>query len=304
MFRPLLFSRNIFFYVLIFCFLCVAALQQPSSLPKTWSNRYGSLITPVATGVWSADRPFIWNNIDVGGKMVIARAADGSLLVHSPVEWTDGLSLAIDRLGGGIGHIIAPNYEHLKYTKQWADIYPNANIYACPGLPSRMAEVRFTHEFGITDTDEFTTTCDWIWLDCEENPVTRKPFFNEVVFFHRSSKTLFCSDAFWNYPTSDKPNYFGLEGTGELHICPKIPLNDALEMIAVPFGTRAWAFGMNRIYLPFYKHLMTRRYRERYNDVVARIMAWDVHTIAPCHGDVISGRNLCKSILQRHFSLN
>jgi len=56
--------------------------------------------------------------------MVIARMGDGKLLVHSPVEWNEELSASLDLLGGGVGHIIAPNYEHLKYTKQWTDAYP------------------------------------------------------------------------------------------------------------------------------------------------------------------------------------
>ena len=66
--------------------------------------------------------------------MVVTRVeGDGSLLCHSPVEWTPELGKALDDLGGGIGHIVAPNYEHLKYTKQWSEKYPDACIYACPG---------------------------------------------------------------------------------------------------------------------------------------------------------------------------
>jgi hypothetical protein len=294
--------------ILLLFFIYIKALQQPP-LTKTWSNRYGSLITPIATGVWSADRPFKWNMIDVGGRMVIARTTDGSLLVHSPVEWTDELSKAIDKLGGGVGHIIAPNYEHLKYTKQWADTYPTANVYACPGLVSRMPEVKFTHEFSVTNTDEFSTTCEWLWLNCEENPFNGKPFFNEIIFFHKLSKTLFCADAFWNYPTASKPNYFGVEGTGDLHVCSKAPMNEVppgdgngIE-IPVPFGTKAWAFGMNRIYLPFYKRFMIRKYKDEYKAAVSKILSWDVQTIAPCHGDIIKGKTLCNSILQKHFTI-
>ena len=44
-------------------------------LPRTWSNRWGLTITPIATGMWAAERPFLWNGIDVGGRSVICRMA-------------------------------------------------------------------------------------------------------------------------------------------------------------------------------------------------------------------------------------
>ena len=88
---------------------------QAAELPVTWSNRLGLHLTPIATGLWAAERPFVWNSIDVGGRSVIARMPDGTLLVHSPIEWTPELGERIDRLGGGVGHIISPNYEVGKF---------------------------------------------------------------------------------------------------------------------------------------------------------------------------------------------
>ena len=79
----------------------------------TWSNRQGLTLTPVVTGLWSADRSFMWNNINVGGRMAVARMNDGSLLVHSPVEWTKELGDCLEQLGGGVGHVLIPNFEHL-----------------------------------------------------------------------------------------------------------------------------------------------------------------------------------------------
>ena len=45
----------------------------------------------------------------------------------------------------------------------------------------------------------------------------------QVVFFHTPSKMLITTDLFWDYPSKN-----------------------------VPFGTKAWKFGMDQIYLPFY----------------------------------------------------
>lgn len=59
----------------------------------TWSNRLGTVITPVSMpGVYGACRPFYWNKIDVGGRMAIielSTSSDGSkpdLFIHSPVN--------------------------------------------------------------------------------------------------------------------------------------------------------------------------------------------------------------------------
>ncbi|CAN0543573.1 unnamed protein product, partial [Laminaria digitata] len=37
-------------------------------------------------------------------------------------------------------------------------------------------------------------------VDTETNPFTGKPFFNEVLFFHRPTKIMTTSDLFRNYP--------------------------------------------------------------------------------------------------------
>ena len=249
-------------------------------LSKTWSNRFGSILTPIATGIWSADRPFIWNNIDVGGRMTVARVGD-DLMVHSPVEWTEELSKVLSSLGGSVKHIIAPNYEHLRYTEQWSKKYPDAFMYACPGLPPRMPEVNFDFEFGKTDVDgTFLESVEFVWMNCETNPATGRPFFNEIVFYHKQSKTLMASDSLWNYPEGSMPNFYGIEGIGTLHECPKVPLssNSNIE-VKVPFGTRLWKAGMDKVYLPFYKRFMIRGKIDEYHIAVDKILSWDVETI-------------------------
>lgn len=45
--------------------------------------------------------------------MVAIKLADGSLWVHSPVELDVPLREALDQLGP-VGHIVSPNYEHVK----------------------------------------------------------------------------------------------------------------------------------------------------------------------------------------------
>ena len=51
----------------------------------------------------------------------------------------------------------------------------------------------------------------------------------QVVFVHKPSGTLIATDLIWNYPGSGTPK-----------------------------GTQAWKFGMDKVYLPFYKKFMIK----------------------------------------------
>jgi len=269
-------------------------------------------LTPIATGLWAAERPFTWNGIDVGGRAVIARMPSeregelGGLLVHSPVQWEPELDDSLKRLGGqGVQALVSPNYEHLKYIKQWSDKYPESKKLACPGLKYRMPEISWTHEFGDENND-CPNGFEYIWFDCEVNPFTGKPFFNEVVFFHRQSKAVFMADTFWNYPSTDLPNYFNIEGTGAVHKCPKVGeiKEDLVPSVSFPFGSRMWKVGMDKIYLPFYKQFMVGHKgarREKYNMCVEKLLSWQAELIVPCHGDVVRGKSLCDQVLRTHF---
>lgn len=44
-----------------------SGVKMCGSYDKTWSNPQGEVLVEVAGGqVWAAERPFVWNGIDVG----------------------------------------------------------------------------------------------------------------------------------------------------------------------------------------------------------------------------------------------
>mmetsp|Transcript_38477 Transcript_38477/g.77587 ORF Transcript_38477/g.77587 Transcript_38477/m.77587 type:complete len:210 (-) Transcript_38477:24-653(-) len=179
----------------------------------------------------------------------------------------------------------------------------------------------------VSSKDALLPSVDCAWFDCEENPFTRTPFFNEVVFFHKPSKTLFCADTWWNYPESGTPNFSlhksplnskrgvgeAIDGgagkelkTGEVHQCSKVPVPETVfPAVSVPLGTRLWKFGMDRVYLPFYKRFMvggrSSLRRVRYEERVQQILDWEPEVMVPCHGDVLRGKEQCRQEIERHF---
>ncbi|CAM9695402.1 unnamed protein product, partial [Phaeothamnion confervicola] len=247
---------------------------------RTWSNPSGLDLTPIASEVWAAERPFVWNYIDVGGRSAVVRLSDQSLWVHSPVELDDGLRAALAELGP-VRHIVSPNYEHVKYARQWLEAFPEANGFACPGLRSKMPNIPYTDTVGAPTGQPYPEAwpreIEACWFPAEKNPFTGRPFFNEVVFYHRPSQCLFVSDVYWNYPA---------EVSGE----------------PVPKGTRLWKFGMDQVYLPFYKRLMVSD-RSKYEKCVETVLAWDFETLVPCHGLVIRGSDAAHAALREHLLL-
>ena len=232
---------------------------------KTWSNVGGLLCTPVRPNVWALERPFTWLGIDVGSKATVVRLSDGSLWVHSPIELDAHTKAAVDELGP-VKFIVTPNYEHMKFAKQWIDAYPSATSYVCPGGKDKFPSIPYDQEIANQPPPEWLGEIESCWFDCEEVPTNKKPFFNEVVFFHKTSKTLVVCDVFWNWPSAN-----------------------------VPPGTRFFKFLMDKPYLAAYNSILARR-KDLERDA-GRVLAWDFDAILPCHGRVIGQNVECPEVV-------
>ena len=113
------------------------------------------MLTPVAKGVYTGDRPFYWNKIDVGGRMCVIQLDDGNLWVHSPIDLDEKTANALKELGN-VKYIVSPNYEHLKYARQWSEYFPEAFMWGCPGLSQMLPDIEWEGEipYGLTRPSE------------------------------------------------------------------------------------------------------------------------------------------------------
>ena len=119
-------------------------------------------------------------------RMVVARLCDGSAWVWSPIALTDELADAVDAIGP-LREIVSPNKLHHLFLKEWADRWPEARIHAPPGLARKRPDLSFASELG-DDPDP-------AWADDLDQAVFRGSFaMEEVVFFHRPSKTAIVCD--------------------------------------------------------------------------------------------------------------
>jgi hypothetical protein len=278
--------------------------RKGSYSPAGWSNRLGTALTPASIpGVYTGDRPFYWNKIDVGCRMTVVQLEGGDLWVHTPVSLDKSLKEALDKLGT-VKYIVCSNYEHLRYAPQWHKAYPDAFMWGCPGLSERVPEIRWTGEIpsqmlrpgdtALEDCWDFNTIRP-LHLDMEVNPFTGKPFFNEVIFYHVPSKTLMTTDLWWNYPTSDGVPNSHLGGS-EWELAPSVE--------SIPLGSALWKQGMDRIFLPFYKNFMVKD-RARFNEIAKVVLdEWEIETLIPAHGDIVRGADLIQLILSKHLKID
>lgn len=281
---------------------------------RGWTNRLGSVLTPASIpDVYTGDRPFMWNDIDVSCRMTVIKLENGDLWIHSPVSLDAPLKKALEKLGT-VKYVVSPNYEHLSFATQWANAYPDAFMWGCPGLSEKMPEISWEGEIpegirplswkrkGLTCNQVNLENC-WnmkevqpLHLNIEINPATGKPFFNEVIFYHEPSRTLITTDLFWNYPQPDGVPNSHLDDVAvkAWELAPRVE--------SIPFLARVFFFGMNNLYLPFYKNVMVKKSRSEY-ETIAKFLTeeLEIDTLVPAHGDLVRGQSAIRTVLRRQL---
>lgn len=119
-------------------------------------------------------------------RMALARLSDGSTWVWSPVALTEELVDEVEAIGP-VRHIVSPNKIHHLFLAEWAERWPDARLYAPPGLVQRKPEIQFDAE--LTDEPEPA------WAEEIDQVIFHGSVaMEEVVFFHRPSSTAIVCD--------------------------------------------------------------------------------------------------------------
>lgn len=147
-----------------------------------------------APNVWTVEGPEVsFFGFPYPTRMVVIRLTeteDGDCAwIWSPIEVSDELAKEIECKAGTVKYIVSPNKLHHFFLKSVQERYPNARVYAPPGLEERKvaAGIRFDAHFGEGSVPEFAKEIDSIIMKGSY-------FMEEVVFFHRPSKTAIVCD--------------------------------------------------------------------------------------------------------------
>ena len=208
------------------------------------------MLQPITDGIWSTTRRQRFLGLETGTRMTIVRLASGGLFVHSPVGLDPALRAEVDALGP-VTAIVAPSLFHNLYVGEWRAAYPNAIRCCCPGLDRKRPHLGWDRILGDVPEPEWRADIDQVFFGA-------RTMENEVVFFHRATRTIVLCDAIFNLGT-----------------------HPSLLTRAVAFlmgGSKPGATWLERIMI---------RDRVAARAQVDRMLAWDAERIVLAHGDII-----------------
>jgi hypothetical protein len=212
------------------------------------------ILSSPASDLWCADRSFKLPIVgaEIGVRMTVIRLQDGGLMLHSPIRLDRATRDALGALGP-VRAIVAPSKVHHLFVADYRSAYPEAKFYAAPGLQEKRKELRFDEVLSDQAPDAW---CGQI----EQHLFQGAPILNEVVFFHKASRTVVFTDLVFNIPAdkaASAPVFFWILGA-------------------------SGRFGPHR--LMRVRGIWDRRAARA---SVEQIMRWDFDRIIMSHGDVL-----------------
>lgn len=154
---------------------------------------------PFGPEIWIAEGPVVpfMAGFPYPTRMAVIRLAGGYLFVWSPIALDDTLRAEVDALGA-VRFLVSPNKLHHLFLGEWKAAYPEADLYASPGLARKRPDLAFDGELGDAPPAGWAS-------DIDQVVVGGSFFMTEVVFFHRASGTAIFADLIENLPD----NWFG-----------------------------------------------------------------------------------------------
>lgn len=153
----------------------------------------------VDENIWIVDggeihMSFSVTDIPFSTRMTVVRLENGDLWCHSPIHVTESLIEELNAIGP-VKHLVSPNKIHYAFIKEWLEVYPTAIAWASPGVEER-AQKHGTPILFNRKLENFSPS-EW------ENDIQQLIFegsfaVEEVVFFHKSSRTLILTDLIEN----------------------------------------------------------------------------------------------------------
>jgi hypothetical protein len=153
----------------------------------------------IAPDLWIVDGPNVrFFRMPFPTRMAVIRLRNGDLFLHSPTHLTDQLAAEV-AAQGSVRHLVSPNSLHYVSIAEWARAFPDAMAWASRNVRSRAANSAVTLHFDRDLGEE--PAPDWV-ADIDQLIVHGSRAHEEVVFFHRSSKTLILTDLVENFERS------------------------------------------------------------------------------------------------------
>ena len=191
-------------------------------------------------GVWIAQAPLRFYGIPFGTRMTVLRLGDGGLLLHSPIAIDAELRKRIEDLGP-VRHLVAPNKLHHLHLPSARKAFPEAKLWAPPGLAAKRRDLGFDGALGDAPGPEWAA-------DLRPLVVRGSRLMEEVVFFHPKSRTLLVADLCEHFGPHSPPLTRLVARIGRMYDRPRMPpdwqasFRDRAATRASFEGLLAWDF--------------------------------------------------------------
>jgi Domain of unknown function (DUF4336) len=174
-----------------------------------------SWLTLFGREIWTADGSAVVAALGFHypTRMIVIRLPAGGLFIWSPVALTDELRAEVDALGE-VACLIAPNSLHHVFIADWKRAFPAARVYAAPGLREKRKDMAFDGDLGGAPIPDWSEEIDQVVM--EGNAIT-----TEVVFFHRTSRTVIFADLIQQLPDNWFSGWRALVAKWDLMIGPE-----------------------------------------------------------------------------------
>ena len=170
---------------------------------KQASSLYEPINTykPFALHIGIADGPF--EHVTLFGmkmpwpfttRMTVVRLSNGDLFLHSPIAFDAALATHLQSLGR-VRHLVSPNRGHYAHIGEWARAFPETVAWASPGVRERARSQGVDLQF----QRNLEAHAPLDWRDEIDQTIIPGAVLDEVVFFHRNSKTLIVADTIMNF---------------------------------------------------------------------------------------------------------
>ena len=146
-----------------------------------------------APDVWLAEGPEVnFLGFRYNTRMAVIRLADERLWLWSPVAPTVALVKAVTELGRP-AFIVSPNKLHHFWLGDWQARFPDILMHAPPGLADKRPDLAFDGALGDRPEPGWAGQIDQVVF-------RGSPAMQEVVFFHKASRTALFGDLIENFP--------------------------------------------------------------------------------------------------------
>jgi hypothetical protein len=161
------------------------------------------MLEEIGPSLYVADGPVVsFYGFPYPTRMAVVRLSDGSVWVWSPVALSDELFNSVEAIGP-VRHIVSPNKIHHLFLAEWGERWPEARVYAPPGLAQKRPDLRFDAELG-DDPDP-------AWKADIDQVIFRGSLaMEEVAFFHHASRTAIICDLIQRHPEATMTGWKGM----------------------------------------------------------------------------------------------